>query len=149
MQALIFIGMPGAGKSTFARTRFFDTHLRLNFDQLKTRNREAILLRACLESKTPFVWDNTSPTRAVRAPLLEQLQLARFEAVAFYFEPDFAASWERNARRQGKARVPLVGVKSVAAQLEKPAWDEGFAAIFSVWNRGEAGFEVEEWRREI
>lgn len=138
--------MPGAGKSTFYRSRFFDTHLRINLDQLGTRRRETILLRACLESKTRFVWDNTNPTRASRAPLLAELQIARFAAIAFYFEPDFAASLARNLKRKGRARVPDVGLKSVAAQLQKPDFDEGFAAIFSVWNLNQSGFEVREWQ---
>ncbi|RYG54885.1 ATP-binding protein, partial [bacterium] len=30
MEALLFIGIPGAGKSTFFRQRFFDTHQRIN-----------------------------------------------------------------------------------------------------------------------
>ncbi len=139
--------MPGAGKSTFYRARFFDTHLRINLDQLNTRHREAILLRACLESKTRFVWDNTNPTQISRAPLLTALPAARFTAFAFYFEPDFAASQARNARRQGRARVANIGIRSVAAQLQPPSFDEGFAAIFSVWNHGAAGFEVKEWTR--
>ncbi|RYG71169.1 ATP-binding protein, partial [bacterium] len=59
MQAIIFIGIPGAGKSTFYLSRFYETHLRINLDQLRTRNRESILLNACIQSKTRFVWDNT------------------------------------------------------------------------------------------
>jgi predicted kinase len=149
VQALLFIGMPGAGKSTFYRSRFFDTHLRINLDQLRTRRREGILLRACLESKTNFVWDNTNPTRRDREAVCQSALAARFEIVAFYFEPDFAESMRRNAGRVGRAKVAEVGVKSVAARLEKPAWDEGYTTIFSVWNLGEGGFRVEEWVREI
>lgn len=149
MQALLFIGLPGAGKSTFYRSRYFDTHFRINLDQLKTRNREAILLRACIEAKARFVWDNTNPTRASRDSLLSQLHAAHYETFAFYFEPNFDASWRRNEGRHGKARVPFAAIKSVAAQLEKPSWDEGYTAIFSVWNLGNFQFKVEEWTREI
>ena len=149
MQALIFIGIPGAGKSTFYRSRFFDTHLRINLDQLKTRHREAILLRACLESKTPFVWDNTNPTVESRASLLEDLYAAQFATYAFYFEPDYAASWNRNQNRRGRAQLPAVALKSVLAQLQKPSFAEGYNAIFSVWTLENGGFQVEEWRREI
>ncbi|HWE94100.1 MAG TPA: hypothetical protein VG269_09070 [Tepidisphaeraceae bacterium] len=39
MEAVIFCGVQGSGKSTFFRERFFDTHLRLNLDMLRTRHR--------------------------------------------------------------------------------------------------------------
>lgn len=62
MEAIIFIGIQGAGKSTFYRHHFFNTHIRINLDMLKTRHREQIFLQACLEAKQPFVVDNTNPT---------------------------------------------------------------------------------------
>ena len=39
MQAVIFIGIQGSGKTTFYRDRFFNTHFRINLDMLKTRHR--------------------------------------------------------------------------------------------------------------
>ena len=55
MEAVIFVGIQASGKSTFYKERFFDTHVRLNLDMLRTRHREKLLLRACLEGKQPFV----------------------------------------------------------------------------------------------
>jgi predicted kinase len=55
MEAVIFIGIPAAGKTTFYRERFFETHARLSVDMLRTRHREMLLFRACLEAKQPFV----------------------------------------------------------------------------------------------
>ena len=60
MEAVILIGIQGSGKSTFYRERFFDTHVRISLDLLRTRHREALLLRACLEGKQRFVVDKMS-----------------------------------------------------------------------------------------
>jgi predicted kinase len=62
MQAIIFIGIQGAGKSTFYREYFLDTHIRINLDMLKTRHREKLIFQACLDAKQRFVIDNTNPT---------------------------------------------------------------------------------------
>lgn len=67
MEAVIFIGIQATGKSTFSQQRFFSTHIRINLDMLKTRNRERTLPAACLEAKQPFVLDNTNLTREARA----------------------------------------------------------------------------------
>jgi hypothetical protein len=64
MEMILLIGGQGAGKSTFYRERFFDTHVRVNLDMLKTRHRERLLVEACLRMKQKFVMDNTNPTVA-------------------------------------------------------------------------------------
>lgn len=67
MEAVLLIGIQGAGKTTFYRERFFRTHVRLSLDMLKTRRRLDVLLGACIEAKQPFVLDNTNVTIAERA----------------------------------------------------------------------------------
>lgn len=61
MELIIFIGVQGAGKSTFYSNYFFHTHLRINLDMLKTKHREKLLIQACLDAKQPFVIDKTNP----------------------------------------------------------------------------------------
>jgi predicted kinase len=63
MEAVIFCGIQGAGKSTFFKKHFFQTHVRISLDLLRTRHREKVFLTACLESGQRFVVDNTNPTR--------------------------------------------------------------------------------------
>jgi hypothetical protein len=48
MEAVIFIGLQAAGKSSFYLDRFFNTHIRINLDMLKTRHREQLIFQACL-----------------------------------------------------------------------------------------------------
>ncbi len=62
MELILFIGIQATGKSSFYLERFFRTHVRINGDMLKTRHREELLVRACLEGKTPFVVDKMNLT---------------------------------------------------------------------------------------
>ena len=64
MTAVILIGIQASGKTTFYRERYFDTHVRLSLDMLKTRRREELLLEACITARQAFVVDNTRIRRA-------------------------------------------------------------------------------------
>src|SRR5262245_52287755 len=105
MEAVIFIGIQSTGKSTFFQQRFFATHVRINLDMLKTRNRERILLAACFEAKQPFVVDNTNVTREARAEYISQAKASRFRVIGYYFKSALQSAIERNDRRSGKARI--------------------------------------------
>src|SRR5215217_1429018 len=67
MEAVILCGVQGSGKTTLYRDRFLETHVRVSMDLHRTRAREAAFLRTCLETRMPFVVDNTNPTVAERA----------------------------------------------------------------------------------
>ena len=110
MEAVVFVGIQASGKTSFYLARFFRTHLRISLDLLRTRHREALLLRACLEAKQPFVVDNTNPTAAERARYLLPAKEARFQTVGYYFPPALETCLERNAARPAPERVPPRGV---------------------------------------
>ena len=46
MEAFMFIGIQGSGKSSYFKERFFSTHVRISLDQLKPRHREQCLMDA-------------------------------------------------------------------------------------------------------
>ena len=142
MEAVIFTGIQASGKSTFYKERFFDTHVRINLDMLRTRHREAILLRACFEARQRFVVDNTNPTRADRARYIAQARAAGFRVVSYYFETDVPGALQRNARRVGKSRVPIVGIHGTRRRLEPPSADEGFDEMYVVRITPDGEFEV-------
>lgn len=132
VEAVIFIGIQGAGKSTFYKTRFFDTHVRINLDMLKTRHREDTLLRACIEMKQPFVVDNTNPTIDMRAKYIQLARAAHFHVAGYYFEPEVRESIARNNLRQDKARIPVGAIIATSRKLQPPSLSEGFDALYSV-----------------
>ena len=148
MEAVLFIGVQGCGKSTFYKERFFDTHVRVNRDMLKTKPRERILIGACLAAKQPFVLDNTNALASQRAEVIEPARAAGFRVVACYFRCGMREALWRNRRRSSAATVPVPAVIATFKRLQPPSWSEGFDEIRVVSSTKENEFVVEEWGRE-
>jgi predicted kinase len=145
MQAVVFCGIQGTGKTSFYRRRFADTHVRLSLDMLKTRNRERILLEACVAAQQPFVVDNTNPTAAERRPYVEAASTGRFEIVGYYFRSSAQEALAINEQRPERERLPVKGLLGTLKRLELPRLDEGFDALFYVRMDGSGGFVEEPW----
>lgn len=148
MEAVLFVGLQAAGKSTFYKERFFTTHLRINLDMLKTRHREKRLLQTCLETGQPFVVDNTNPSRADRAAYLLAAKPAGFRVVGYYFRSRVEECQRRNVGRPAAQQVPLKGLLGTAGRMEVPTRAEGLDDLFYVRIEGNE-FVVEEWNDEV
>ena len=149
MQAIIFIGIQGAGKSTFYREYFLDTHIRINLDMLKTRHREKLIFQACLSAKQSFIIDNTNPTVEDREKYIMAAKSQGFQVLGYYFDSNLEDCKQRNNQREGKKVIPLVGILSTYKKLVLPSYTEGFDAIYSVKTCSDYSFIVKEWNREI
>lgn len=149
MEAVIFMGLQATGKSTFYKDNFFKTHIRINLDMLKTRNRENILVEACLKAKQPFVVDNTNPTIIDRKKYIDIAKAANFKVIGYYFKSNINQAILRNEKREGKEFVPLSGIRSTYAKLELPDKIEGVDELYYVFINEESKFIVEEWKHEV
>jgi predicted kinase len=149
MEAVIFIGIPAVGKSSFFKARFFNSHVRINLDMLKTRHRETLVLRACIDGKQPFVVDNTNVLVADRAPYIEAAKSAGFVVNGFYFRSSVNDALALNRTRSESERIPDKGILGKYKQLQIPSLSEGFDHLFYV-TMGTAGeFIVQEWSDEV
>ena len=149
MEAVILVGIQGAGKSTFYKERFFATHLRINLDMLNTRHREKRLLLACVETGQPFVVDNTNPTRAEREVNIRAAKDAQFRVVGYYFQSRVEDCKRRNDQRPPAQQVPHRGILGTAGRMELPSLEEGFDELYYVRIDEAGGFVVEEWKDEV
>lgn len=130
MEAIILSGIQGAGKSTFCRERYWDTHIRINYDMLRTRHRERLIFAACIEAKQAVVVDATNPTAADRQRYIEPARAAKFRIVGIEFQVPVELAIERNASRPKKKPVPEKAIHATAAKMQPLMFEEGFDEIW-------------------
>jgi predicted kinase len=132
VQAVILIGIQGAGKSTFYERRLASTHLRISRDIGGTAAREERLLEQCIARKVDFVVDNTNATIASRKRFIEPARAAGYRIVGYYFTTDIKECLARNAARSGKAKVPVPGIYRARKMMQPPSFEEGFDELYEV-----------------
>ena len=133
LELIIFVGLQGAGKSTYYHTHLAATHVHVSKDLMKnTRDRDAKqqrMIEEALAASRSVVVDNTNPTPAVRAPLIELGRRYGARVVAYFFEVAVRDAVARNRLREGKARVPDVAIFVTAKKLVPPTFPEGFDEV--------------------
>ena len=149
MEVVLLIGLQASGKSTFCNQTFFDSHVRLNLDMLKTRHREKRLMQVCLETQQPFVVDNTNPTKQDRQRYIGPAKAIGFRVVGYYFQSQVENCKRRNDQRPDEQKVPLPGILGTYGRLEVPDSDEGFDELHYVKIADDGSFVVEEWSDEV
>lgn len=146
MEGIIFTGIQGSGKSSFYIQKFFNTHIRISLDLLKTRNREKKIFQTSLETRAKVVIDNTNPTISDRKKYIELFKQYKYKIIGYYFESKIKDCIKRNGNRSNP--IPEKGVLATYNKLQIPEFCEGFDELYYVKiDRNE--FIVEEWKDEI
>src|SRR5947209_18261507 len=147
-ELVILIGLPGAGKTTFYRERFAATHVHVSKDLWPNgAGREARQRRAideALAAGSSVVVDNTNPSAADRAALMELARARNARVIGYFFDVSTRAAVARNAARSGREKVPNVAIFTVAKRLEPPTRAEGFDELFRVTLTPDRTFSVAE-----
>lgn len=147
-QAVILMGIPASGKSTFCTRCFGEEagYVRINHDTLRSWERVWSLLLKCLSTRRSFVMDNTQVLRADRARIIALAAAAGYEVSGYYLQSRLADCLCRNETRKGQAIVPRAALLNMAARLELPSYAEGFDRLYHVaWAAG-VDYTVSPWQ---
>jgi predicted kinase len=146
MDLVVLAGLQGAGKTSFYRARFGETHAHVSKDNFrsnpnKSRRQRELVLEA-VRSGLSAVVDNTNVRREDRLELVAFARELGLRPVLYWFPPEPKASLARNAGREGKARVPRSAIFLTLKRLVPPDASEGFESVYEVVAREGGGFEV-------
>lgn len=132
-ELVIFVGLPGSGKSTYYFAHFAKTHAHVSKDLMPNARRrddkQSMLIEKALAAGQSVVIDNTNPSRDIRAPLIAMGKRHGARVIAYYFECPVRVAIVRNAKREGKGRVPNVAIFTTQKKLQPPSLDEGFDEV--------------------
>ena len=135
-ELIVFAGLQASGKTSFYRERFATTHVHISKDAWpNARNKELRqrrLIDEHLRAGRSVVVDNTNPTPAVREPLIAIGRALGARVSSYSFVVTVEEALRRNAGREGRARIPDVGIYAVAKRLVAPGEDEGYEQRFEV-----------------
>ncbi|MGQ5635920.1 MULTISPECIES: AAA family ATPase [unclassified Streptomyces] len=144
---VVLVGLQASGKSTFYERCLSDRYALVSKDRFPRgarhrQQRQMRLVAEHLAAGRPVAVDNTNPSPEEWRPLVEAAHAHGATATAYWFPPDVTGSLRRNAAREGRERVPDVGVLATLKRLREPTAADGFDAVREVRFDGRGGFEV-------
>ncbi|MDA8370333.1 MAG: ATP-binding protein [Nocardiopsaceae bacterium] len=146
MAVAVLIGLQASGKTTFYRRLLADTHEHVSKDAFpnarRRQRRQMRMVDDALAAGRNVAVDNTNPAPEEWRPVIDAAREHGARVIGYWFPPDLAGSLERNAARQGRARVPDVGVYATLQRLRRPRRTDGFDRVYTVRFGGSGEFTV-------
>lgn len=149
----MMVGAPGTGKSTFVLNNMKEDFIYISRDEIRYSFLEEgddyfakerkVFNEFILRINEAIMWDDypniiidaTHLTKASRAKVLKRLATVD-EIRAMVMTTPLEVALERNAKREGRTRVPDDVIKSMYNSFELPTKEEGFDSIAYINENG-------------
>ena len=146
----LMVGIPGSGKSTFARKYLRENDVWISRDEIrfdllevgdeyfahenKVFNTFVEHINWALNSGFDNVYaDATHITKGSRAKLLKRITAKRAETSAIFLDTPLDMCLINNAQREGLSKVPEDAIRSMSKSLQPPSLqDEPFDKIYII-----------------
>lgn len=142
---IIMMGVPGSGKSTWIKKNKAETDVVVSRDDIRfemikegddyfayeDKVIETFLfnIRFHLQHGQTVYADATHLNKKARAKVINKVKEFANEIECVWIHPKLETAIERNARREGLARVPNGVIRRMWYQMDIPEVDEGFDKI--------------------
>lgn len=153
MKAYMMIGVPGSGKSTYAKNLMstnknniiYISRDEIRFSLLKEEDsyfsKENQVykiftekIRKNLKAGNDVIIDATHITWGSRHKMFRSLMgIKNLEVIGIWMRTPFSKCYEYNNKREGLSRVPEDALKNMIEHFEEPELKEGFTKIQEVW----------------
>jgi predicted kinase len=158
MKAYMMIGVPGSGKSTYAKNliKYVNdidkkqnivciSRDEIRFSLLKegdayfSKENQVYKIfvqkiRENLKAGNDVIIDATHMTWGSRHKMFKNLaNIKNLEIIGVWMHIPFSKCYENNNRREGLAKVPEDTLKNMIEHFEKPEIKEGFTEIWEIW----------------
>lgn len=155
MKAYMMIGIPGSGKTTYAKNLINHTDKKCNIihisrdeirfslleekDSYFSREKQVYKIfinkiRENLKAGNDVIIDATHITWGSRHKIFRNLtNIKNLEIIGIWMRTPFLECCERNNKRKGLSKVPEHTLKDMIEHFEEPELKEGFTRIQEVW----------------
>jgi len=108
----------------------------------RPQRRQEELIADSLAAGRSLVVDNVNAAVEDRAPIIAAARRHGARVVGYVFECTPSECVARNSAREGKARIPRVGIFAQAKRFVRPTPEEGFDELYTARPLVEHRFEV-------